>query len=117
DTGRTFIYDTALPPPVAAGVLAAVGLTRGGDEARAELTDRVVEAVQWFRDAGLPVSTPAAAVTSVTAPSATAAVDWAARCLDHGVAVGCFRPPSTPDDRSRLRLTVNLGVPRADFTK
>jgi 8-amino-7-oxononanoate synthase len=31
------------------------------------------------------------------------------------VAVGCFRPPTTPDNRSRLRLTINAGVPRADF--
>jgi 8-amino-7-oxononanoate synthase len=31
------------------------------------------------------------------------------------VAVGCFRPPSTPDGRSRLRLTVNAGIPAAAF--
>ena len=58
---------------------------------------------------------PDAGVISVTAPEPEAAVAWAAACLDRGVAVGCFRPPSTPDSRSRLRLTVNVGVPRADF--
>ena len=47
--------------------------------------------------------------------SALAAVEWAAACAREGVAVGCFRPPSTPDNRSRLRLTINVGVPRADF--
>ena len=61
------------------------------------------------------MSTPDAGVISVTAPSADAAFAWAAACRDRGVAVGCFRPPSTPDGRSRLRLTVNAGIPAATF--
>lgn len=117
DTGRTFIYDTALPPAVAAGVLAAIDLARSGEALRRELADRALAATHRLRAAGLTVSQPAAGVVSVTAPSAEAAVDWANACLDQGVAVGCFRPPSTPDSRSRLRLTVNVGVPRADFDR
>ena len=117
DTGRTFIYDTALPPAIAAGAAAAVRLARSatGDARRAELRDRAAAAVARLAAAGLAVSAPAAGVVSVTAPSAEAAVEWAAACADRGVAVGCFRPPSTPDNRSRLRLTINAGVPRADF--
>jgi 8-amino-7-oxononanoate synthase len=143
DTGRTFIYDTALPPAVAAGAVAALRLLRqpddahagaahagvdangggssgsgsghGGDGLRAELADRVLSAVRRLRAAGLEVVTPAGGVLSVTAASAEAATAWAGACRAQGVAVGCFRPPSTPDSRSRLRLTVNVGVPRADF--
>jgi 8-amino-7-oxononanoate synthase len=115
DTSRTFIYDTALPPAVAAGVHAAVDLARSSETLRRELADRAQTATDRLRAAGLTVSQPAGGVVSVTAPSAEAAVDWANACLDQGVAVGCFRPPSTPDSRSRLRLTVNVGVPRADF--
>ncbi|MFC4105401.1 8-amino-7-oxononanoate synthase [Micromonospora zhanjiangensis] len=117
ETGRTFIFDTALPPAVAAGVLAAAGLARSGDRLRAELADRTAAVVRRFGAAGLGVSTPDAAVVSVTAPGPETALAWAADCLDRGVAVGCFRPPSTPDNRSRLRLTVNAGVPRADFDR
>lgn len=117
DTGRTFIYDTALPPAVAAGVFAAIDLARAGDGLRRELADRAATAVRRFSAAGLTVSAPSGGVVSVAAPGAQEAVDWAAACLDRGVAVGCFRPPSTPDTRSRLRLTVNVGVPRADFDR
>ncbi|MGW0433061.1 8-amino-7-oxononanoate synthase [Micromonospora sp. NPDC003197] len=141
DTGRTFIFDTALPPSVAAGVLAATRLarareplhtadrlrageplragdqSRAGDQLRAESARRVDHAVRRLRVAGLTVSTPAGAVLSVAAPDAESAVAWAASCLDRGVAVGCFRPPSTPDSRSRLRLTINVGVPSADFDR
>ncbi|MFC5942103.1 aminotransferase class I/II-fold pyridoxal phosphate-dependent enzyme, partial [Micromonospora harpali] len=77
--------------------------------------ERTALAVRRMRAAGLAVSAPDAAVVSVTAPGPEAATAWAADCADRGVAVGCFRPPSTPDSRSRLRLTVNAGVARADF--
>jgi 8-amino-7-oxononanoate synthase len=33
------------------------------------------------------------------------AVRAAARCAEHGVRVGCFRPPSVPEGRSCLRVT------------
>ncbi|MFI6781098.1 8-amino-7-oxononanoate synthase [Micromonospora sp. NPDC050276] len=117
ETGRTFIFDTALPPAVAAGVHAALRLAQAGDDLRAELSDRVELAVGRLRAAGLTVSAPDAAVISVTAPGPEAASAWAADCRDRGVAVGCFRPPSTPDSRSRLRLTVSAGVPRVAFER
>jgi len=115
DTGRTFIYDTGLPPPVAAGARAALELIRAGDDLRAELHERA--ALVGKRLSGHEVSEPDAGVVSVTAPGPEAAVGWAAACRARGVAVGCFRPPSTPDGRSRLRLTVNVGLSRADFTQ
>jgi 8-amino-7-oxononanoate synthase len=115
DTGRTFIYDTALPPAVAAGAGAALRLARAGDRWRAELHERAAVAAARLAAAGFTVPAPAGGIVSVAAPSAEAAVEWAAACAARGVAVGCFRPPTTPDNTSRLRLTVNAGVPRADF--
>jgi 8-amino-7-oxononanoate synthase len=115
DTGRTFIYDTALPPGVAAGARAAMALLRDADDARRELADRARFAVKVLSGAGFEVSRPEGGVISVTAPGLEEAVAWAADCAGAGVAVGCFRPPSTPDGRSRLRLTINTGIPRHDF--
>jgi 8-amino-7-oxononanoate synthase len=110
DTGRTFIYDTAPPPAVVAGVRAALRLARDADSGRAELAARAA----MVGTLGA-IGAPAGGVVSLAAPSAQAAVAWAAACRERGVAVGCFRPPSTPDSRSRLRLTVNVGVSRDDF--
>ncbi|GAA4254161.1 8-amino-7-oxononanoate synthase [Dactylosporangium darangshiense] len=115
DTGRTFIFDTALPPAVAAGALTALRLLESGDDLRAELHARARRAVERLRSEGLEVSEPAGGVISVAAPSPDEAYAWAAACRERGVAVGCFRPPSTPDGRSRLRLTIGVGVPAADF--
>lgn len=117
DTGRTFIFDTALPPAIAAGVAAALELARDGEPLRAVLRERAAAIRDTFGAAGLAVTDPAGGVVSVEAPSAEQAWAWAGACRDKGVAVGCFRPPSTPDSRSRLRLTVNAGVPADDFAR
>lgn len=117
DTGRTFIFDTAMPPALAAGVRTVLGLLRTGDGLRAELAERAGYAVAVLRAGGLDVPTPAGGVLSITTGGPQAAVDWAAACRARGVAVACVRPPSTPDGRSGLRITVNLGVPRADFER
>jgi len=117
DTGRTFIFDTALPPAVAAGVSAALDVARADPSLRAAVPSRAALMASRLREAGLAVSAPAAGIVSVTAPGPEAAVAWQADCLDRGVAVGCFRPPSTPDGTSRLRLTVNAGVPAAAFAR
>jgi 8-amino-7-oxononanoate synthase len=115
DTGRTFIYDTAPPPAVMAGVRAALRIARDADDLRAVLSTRAATAVRRLCAAGFAVTTPAGGILSVPAPGPEAAVEWAADCRDRGVAVGCFRPPSTPDGSSRLRLTLNAGVPQDDF--
>jgi 8-amino-7-oxononanoate synthase len=117
DTGRTFIYDTAPPPAVIAGVHAALRVARSAGDRRAVLAERADRTVRTLQAAGFDVAIPAAGVLSVLAPGPAQAVTWAAECRDRGVAVGCFRPPSTPDGSSRLRLTLNAGVPEADFRR
>ena len=117
DTGRTFIYDTAPPPAVVAGVRAAVRVARSADDRRRLLSQRAALTVRTLSAAGFEVSTPSAGVLSVLAPGPEAALAWAADCRDRSVAVGCFRPPSTPDGTSRLRLTLNAGITAADFDR
>ncbi|MBV1851626.1 8-amino-7-oxononanoate synthase [Catellatospora tritici] len=117
DTGRTFIFDTALPPAVTAGVAAALALSATRDDLRATLHERARQIRDTLRASGLAVTDPAGGVVSVRADSAEQAWAWALACRDKGVAVGCFRPPSTPDQGSRLRLTVNAGVPAEQFAR
>jgi 8-amino-7-oxononanoate synthase len=117
DTGRTFIYDTAPPPAVVAGVHAALRVARAADDRRAVLAARGELTARRLSAAGFTVSEPTAGVLSVHAPGPEAALSWAADCRDRGVAVGCFRPPSTPDGSSRLRLTLNAGIAAEDFDR
>ncbi|MFC4336952.1 8-amino-7-oxononanoate synthase [Salininema proteolyticum] len=110
DTSRPFLYDTAPPPSVAAGALAALRISRSADDARERIRARIEAAAKRFG-----VAPSDGAILSVPAGEAAAAVEWQARAAGRGIAVGCFRPPSTPDHVSRLRLTVNASLPEAVF--
>jgi 8-amino-7-oxononanoate synthase len=106
DAARTFIFDTALNPPAVGAALAALRVLMDEPALPAEVL-RV--AAELARSAG--VSAPPSAVVSVVLGSPVLAYEAAQRCLDAGVRVGCFRPPSVPEGTSRLRLTA-----RADLT-
>ncbi|CAL9378662.1 8-amino-7-oxononanoate synthase [Streptomyces sp. enrichment culture] len=111
NTARTFIFDTGLAPAAAGGALAALRLLRREPERAARAREVAALLHGRLTTAGLASARPDAAVVSVRAPSAAAALRWAADCREAGLSVGCFRPPSVPDGVSRLRLTA-----RADLT-
>jgi 8-amino-7-oxononanoate synthase len=111
ENARSFIFDTGLAPGSAAAALAGLTVLREEPERPARVLRAASMLASGLGDAGLAVSTPEAAVISVRAPSPELAVQWADDCRAAGVWVGCFRPPSVPDQVSRLRLTA-----RADLT-
>jgi 8-amino-7-oxononanoate synthase len=105
NTARSFIYDTGLAPASAGAALAALGLLAR----RPDLPARVRSHAATLADA-CGVEVPAAAVLSVTLPGPREALAAVATCAEHGLRVGCFRPPSTPDGSSRLRLTAHADL-------
>jgi 8-amino-7-oxononanoate synthase len=112
DTARPFIFDTGLAPASVGAAAEALRILRE----QPELAERV-RAGAWALyelagTAGLTATEPVGAVTSVLVGDPDLAVKLSQVCAEHGAAVGCFRPPSVPDGRSRLRLTA-----RADLTE
>ncbi|GAA5120607.1 8-amino-7-oxononanoate synthase [Haloechinothrix salitolerans] len=114
ETARSFIFDTALAPASAAAALTALRVLVEEPQRAERAREITATMAERFAAAGLPTSTPEAAVLAVRAPSPDDAVAWAARCAERGVRVGCFRPPSVPDGISRLRLTANAGLTDAE---
>ena len=53
---------------------------------------------------------PAGAVLAVPMPGRARRSPRSRRRAEHGVRIGCFRPPSTPDGISRLRLTAHADL-------
>jgi len=111
DAARPFIFDTGLAP-------AAVGA------ARAAL--RVLRAESWRPQAVLQHARvlaetcdvpdePQSAVVSVILGDPEVALAAATACLDAGVRVGCFRPPTVPAGTSRLRLSARASLDAADL--
>ncbi|GAA4404155.1 8-amino-7-oxononanoate synthase [Fodinibacter luteus] len=102
NTARPFIYDTGLAPASAGAALAALGVLRE----HPELTARVhANAARLAGACG--VEPPAGAVMSVEVRGPHEAVEAVETARAHGIRIGCFRPPSTPDGTSRLRLTAH----------
>lgn len=111
DAARPFIFDTGLAP-------AAVGA------ARAAL--RVLKADAWRPEAVLSNArelatvcevpeVPQSAVVSVILGDPEVALAAATACLDAGVKVGCFRPPTVPAGTSRLRLSARASLEADDL--
>lgn len=105
NTARPFIYDTGLAPAAAGAATEALSVL-AADPA---LVTRLHEVARTLGTAlGSTVGAqPAAAVMSVPMPGPTETVAAQALLREHGVLVGCFRPPSTPDGSSRLRITAS----------
>ena len=102
NTARPFIYDTGLAPAATGAASAALAVLL----AEPDRVDRVRDAAARLAGAcGVPV--PAGAVLSVPVAGPGEALEAVALAADRGVRVGCFRPPSTPDGSSRLRLTAH----------
>ncbi|HEX8006039.1 MAG TPA: 8-amino-7-oxononanoate synthase [Trebonia sp.] len=111
DTGRSFIFDTGLAPACAGAANAAIEILENGSDLPELARARARELAGMARELGLESADPAAAVVPVVLGAPQAALAAAALCAEHGVRVGCFRPPSVPQGRSCLRLTAraNLG--------
>jgi len=100
DNARSFIFDTALAPAAVGAARAALGVLRAEPERPGRV---LIRAAELANAAGVPA--PHSAVVSVILGRPEVAMAAALRCLDLGVHVGCFRPPSVPEGTSRLRLT------------
>jgi len=133
DTARTFIFDTGLAPASVGGALAALRVLREepdrpaavlrvaqelGAIARAALAASHVDGGRE-REVPLEGQLPltGSAVVPVVLGSPVVAFEAAARCLELGVRVGCFRPPSVPEGTSRLRLTARADLTAAELDR
>lgn len=106
DAARTFIFDTGLTPSAVGAALAALGVLVA-EPWRAEAV--MTRAHELATMCDVP-ETPESAVVSVILGDPDVAVATATACLDAGVRVGCFRPPTVPAGTSRLRLTARAAL-------
>ena len=106
DAARPFIFDTGLAPAAVGAALAALRVLIAEPQRAQAVLDRAAELARICGDTAVPDS----AVVSVILGDPEVAVAAAAACLDRGVRVGCFRPPTVPEGTSRLRLTARASL-------
>ncbi|MER7212208.1 8-amino-7-oxononanoate synthase [Streptosporangium sp. NPDC000239] len=115
NTGRSFIFDTALAPGSVAAALAALDILHNQPELPGHVLTRAKELAALARDLGLETNDPAGAVVPIVLGQPETALRAAVICAEHGVRVGCFRPPSVPAGRSCLRLTARANLSSDDL--
>lgn len=111
DAARTFIFDTGLAPAAVGSALAALQVLIAEPwRAQAVLTQAAALA-----EFGGVAEVPDSAVVSVILGDPEVALAAAAACLERGVRVGCFRPPTVPTGTSRLRLTARASLDASEL--
>lgn len=106
DAARPFIFDTGLAPAAVGAALAALRVLQAEPWRPAAVLGHAAELAQVCDVAEVPQS----AVVSVILGDPEVALAAATACLDAGVKVGCFRPPTVPAGTSRLRLTARASL-------
>jgi 8-amino-7-oxononanoate synthase len=116
---RTFVFTTALPPPVAAAATAAIDLIAGpeGDRRRALLAERSQGLVEALARSGLVRGQPVGPILPIILGTEARALAAAAGLRERGFFVPAIRPPTVPPGSSRLRVTVSAAHAPEDLTR
>ena len=105
-SARTFIYTTALPPALAAAARAAIEIARFEGWRR----DRLARLIAHFRAGALAQGFDLAASRTPIQPlvvgTSERALAIAAKLEADGFYVPAIRPPTVPDGKARLRITL-----------
>lgn len=113
---RSFVFTTALPPPVAAAALAAVHLVRSaeGESLRSKLADNLANFRSQLR---LPADSCRSPIVPLMLGSDDAAATASSRLRALGLFVQPIRPPTVREGTSRLRLTFSANHSPAHIAK
>ena len=111
---RTFVYTTSLPPAVCAASITAFDMV----EQNPFLRKRLWENVRYFKEGlgRLALATVSSTqIIPVVVGSAEETMEISLRLLEKGVFIQGIRPPTVPDNTSRLRVTVTAAHTKEDL--
>lgn len=107
ETARPYIYTTAISPAQAAASLAAVKLARRDDWRREKLTELVGVFRAGARQHGLELMPSDTPIQPLLCGSEATVVALSAALEAAGFLVSAIRPPTVPEGKARLRVTLS----------
>jgi 7-keto-8-aminopelargonate synthetase-like enzyme len=113
----SFLFSTALPPPVVAGNLAALELVQSKDESHRPV--KLARVAERFRSAlrsqgcDIPEGRGPIIPWQLGSPERVLAVS--AHLFDKGIHAPAIRPPTVPPNQCRLRLSVSCAFDESDI--
>ncbi len=109
---RTFVFDTALPPPVVRAARAALELVPGMAAERRTLVDLGAKLRSRLAAAGVPVSgapNDAPHLLFITIGDAGASLAFGEALLERGIFAPAIRPPTVRSGASGIRISLTAG--------
>lgn len=108
-TGRPYIYTTAMPPALAAAISESLVIITRESWRREKLRALVARFIRGARELGLPLIPSETHIQGLLAGSGEAAVGTSDRLRERGFWVNAIRTPTVAKNTERLRITLSAG--------
>ena len=106
NTARPFLFTTASPPSTAAAAGAALAVIQQEPERRARLWSNRQRLFHGLQRMGFRMTETVSPILPILIGDAASAVTFAEQLLTYGAYAPAIRPPTVPDNSSRIRVTV-----------
>ncbi len=110
---RPFIFSTAPPPSMAAGLLAALEIVQREPERRAHLLSLSKYLREKFNENDVPVAPENSQIIPIILGASERAVTVANILQANGFDVRAIRPPTVAENTARLRISLNANLDEA----
>ena len=104
---RSFIYSTAMPPPVLGAIAAALDIVAQEPERRSYLLSEAEKFRQTLARAGFEILGSETQIVPVLVGENAPALRLATRLRERGLMAVALRPPTVPPGRSRVRFSLS----------
>ncbi len=117
NTGRAYIYTTALPPAICAAAGEGVRIIRDQPQRRQRLLALADRLRARLAKAGISTAPSASQILPVVVGAADRAMAVSQKLLEAGFWVPAIRPPTVPPNTSRLRVSLSAGHAEAEVDR
>ncbi|OGP71190.1 MAG: 8-amino-7-oxononanoate synthase [Deltaproteobacteria bacterium RBG_13_60_28] len=114
---RSFIYSTALPPPVLGAIQAALKIVREEPERRAGLLQKSANFRRGLQDAGFDTLGSETQIVPVLVGKNEATLKFSEALRQRGLMAVALRPPTVPPGKARVRFSLSAAHGEEDLAR
>jgi 8-amino-7-oxononanoate synthase len=114
---RSFIYSTALPPPVLGAIRAALAVVREEPERRLSLLGQAARFRRGLINAGFDTLGSETQIVPALLGKNEPTLQFAAALRDRGLMAVALRPPTVPPGKARVRFSLSAAHGEEDLSR
>jgi len=114
---RSFIYSTALPPPILGAIQAGLQIVREEPERRQNLLANAAAFRRGLRDAGFDTLGSETQIVPVLVGKNEATLKFAGALRQQGLMAVGLRPPTVPPGKARIRFSLSAAHGEEDLAR